>query len=167
MQKKHCKYRFTQTIRHNYIKHTHTRTHKNILSVWVPSQDFIWNSFRNTSQQAIWTGVWLRRGKIGSTEKYAREKGREMIPCSNDLQMHEPMPAPWCYSSPPPWLNAFARIHPLLSFTREAAHRPSIGQWTDQMNAGNRDKHRLIAHRQERRGTGRAAGVGSCKAKVQ
>lgn len=35
------------------------------------------------------------------------------------------------------------------------------------MNAGNRDKHRLIAHRQERLGTGRVAGVGSCKAKVQ
>ncbi|KAI4814612.1 hypothetical protein KUCAC02_003800, partial [Chaenocephalus aceratus] len=53
--------------------------------------------------------------------------------------------------------NAFARNHPLLSSTREAAHRlnsPSIGWWMDQMKAGNRDKHRLIATRQERLWTG-------------
>lgn len=71
IQKTPCNYRFIQTK-----THTHAHTDRNILSVWVPSQDFIWNSFPNTSQQAIWTGVWLRRGKKNRLQREIRKRKR-------------------------------------------------------------------------------------------
>lgn len=124
----------------NQTANTHTHTHVHTESVWVQSQSFIWSHFQ-TSQHAIGLGVCLKRGEIDSREKQGTEKRGEMTPCSNDFQMHEPMPTPWCFSSPPPFLSAFARIRPLLSSTREAAYRPSCpstGQRADRMKAGNR-----------------------------
>lgn len=124
---------------------TRTQTHARTQSLSTEPRLHL-ESFPNNSARDLVGGlVEVGGNRLQRATRNIKRRGN--TPCSNNFQMHEPMPAPWCFSSPPPFLSSFARIHPLLGKQPTDPAVPALVseqiRWKQET-----DKHRLIAHRQ-------------------